>query len=123
MVAFVGSGPGDAALITVKAAKHLAFDNIMISERLCKQIAGRALTDYGIYNQPIHPATTPEGEEYLRTIANSKHNQRYVKHLLHSLKSVLQSSTLSNKFHCAQHSFGPTTFTASQTESPANSSI
>jgi 5-aminolevulinate synthase len=70
---------------------------------LCRQIADTLLKDHGIYIQPVNTPTVPEGEECLRIIATAKHNQRHVKHLVHSLKTVLHSHNLLQTADGAEH--------------------
>ena len=56
----------------------------------CKAIADRLLHDFGIYIQPINYPTVPLGEECLRVIITSAHNEDQIYHLVQSLKKCIR---------------------------------
>jgi 5-aminolevulinate synthase len=55
----------------------------------CKAIADRLLHDFGIYIQPINYPTVPYGEECLRVIITTAHEETQIYHLVRSLKTCI----------------------------------
>lgn len=55
----------------------------------CKSIADQLLRDFAIYIQPINYPTVPLGEECLRVIITSAHNEDQIYHLVKSLKKCI----------------------------------
>lgn len=56
----------------------------------CKSIADQLLRDFAIYIQPINYPTVPLGEECLRVIITSAHNEDQIYHLVQSLKKCIR---------------------------------
>lgn len=56
----------------------------------CKSIADQLLRDFAIYIQPINFPTVPLGEECLRVIITSAHNEDQIYHLVQSLKKCIR---------------------------------
>jgi 5-aminolevulinate synthase len=55
----------------------------------CKSIADKLLRAYDIYIQPINYPTVPHGEECLRVIITSAHEEAQIRHLAQSLKACI----------------------------------
>ena len=60
---------------------------------LCKKIADRLLSEFGVYLQPVNFPTVKKGEECLRIIVTVKHTQTEMLHLAKSLQLVLREET------------------------------
>jgi 5-aminolevulinate synthase len=56
----------------------------------CKSIADQLLRDFAIYIQPINYPTVPLGEECLRVIITSAHQEDQIYHLVQSLKKCIR---------------------------------
>jgi 5-aminolevulinate synthase len=59
----------------------------------CRLIADRLLREFGVYIQPVNFPTVKKGEECLRIIVTSKHEEEDMVHLAKSLYRVLQEIT------------------------------
>ena len=57
---------------------------------LCKRIADRLLSEFGVYLQPINFPTVKMGEECLRIVVTVKHSEDDMLHLATCLRKVLQ---------------------------------